>query len=72
MGRRFDMHVHTLASDGRLPLTELVKIAEKKKNREGRYMLKGFVVSDHDTLEASRLAATLSTPRMEIIPGLEL
>lgn len=61
----YDMHVHTTASDGRLPLSELVKKAKD-------IHLRGFVVSDHDTTESSQLAFLLGDKETEIIPGVEL
>ena len=62
-----DLHLHTLASDGRLSPTELVRLAA----RQG---LKTVAITDHDTtdgLEEAFLAAR-EFPGLRIIPGIEL
>ena len=61
----YDMHVHTTASDGKLPLEDLVPLAERKR-------LEGFCVTDHDTVKAAARAGKCSTSKVEIIPGIEL
>jgi len=59
----YDMHCHTSASDGKLPLGDLVKIAKQIN-------LEGFTVTDHDILDASKEARYLTG--IEVIPGVEL
>ena len=62
-----DLHLHTLASDGRLTPTELVNLVAAKG-------VTVAAISDHDTTngvdEAIRAAA--SHPNLEIIPAIEL
>ena len=59
------MHIHTTASDGKKPLEELIPIAERE-------LLGGFCLTDHDTMKAAAKAHICSTPRIEVIPGIEL
>jgi len=62
----YDMHCHTDASDGKLPLSELVEIAKEKG-------LEGFTVTDHDILDASKETKYVPDKnRIEVIPGIEL
>ncbi|GAI37844.1 unnamed protein product [marine sediment metagenome] len=56
----YDLHCHTKASDGRLPIEKLLRVAKKQK-------LKGFCVTDHDILESSAKANSVSTDKREII-----
>ena len=67
MDELVDLHLHTLASDGRLSPTELVNLIASKG-------VKVAAISDHDTTdgveEAKRAAAAF--PDMEIIPAIEL
>jgi predicted metal-dependent phosphoesterase TrpH len=62
-----DLHLHTLASDGRLSPTELVHLAA----RQG---LKTVAVTDHDTTDglAEAFEAAKKFPGLRIIPGIEL
>ena len=62
-----DLHLHTLASDGRLSPTELVRLAA----RQG---LKTVAVTDHDTTDglAEAFEAAKKLPGLRIIPGIEL
>ncbi len=62
-----DLHLHTLASDGRLSPTELVGLAA----RQG---LKTVAVTDHDTTDglAEAFEAAKGFPGLRIIPGIEL
>ncbi len=62
-----DLHLHTLASDGRLPPTELVRLAA----RQG---LTTVAITDHDTTEglAEAFEAANEFPGLRIIPGIEL
>lgn len=60
----YDLHCHTTCSDGKADLKEVVAMAEKSK-------LRGLAITDHDTLEASKLCKIISSP-LEIIPGVEL
>ena len=67
MSATVDLHLHTLASDGRLTPTELVNLAAS----EG---LKVVAVSDHDTTEglAEAYRAAEQFPDLQIIPAIEL
>ena len=67
MSALVDLHLHTLASDGRLSPTELVKLAV----RQG---LNTVAITDHDTTEglAEAFEAAKDFPGLRIIPGIEL
>jgi predicted metal-dependent phosphoesterase TrpH len=67
MAAQVDLHLHTLASDGRLTPTELVRLAA----RQG---LQTIAVTDHDTTEglAEAFKAAEEFPGLRIIPGIEL
>lgn len=67
MGAVVDLHLHTLASDGRLSPTELVQLAAGQG-------LKVIAISDHDTTEglAEAYQAAQQFPDLRIIPGIEL
>lgn len=67
MSAEVDLHLHTIASDGRLTPTGLVQLAA----RQG---LKIIAVTDHDTTDGLTEAyeAALEYPGMRIIPGIEL
>lgn len=62
-----DLHLHTLASDGRLSPTELVRLAASRG-------LKTIAVTDHDTTDglAEAFEAAKGFPGLRIIPGIEL
>ena len=62
-----DLHLHTLASDGRLSPTELVNLVAGKG-------VKVAAISDHDTTEGIKEAvqAAAAHPGLEIIPAIEL
>ncbi|MYC38960.1 MAG: PHP domain-containing protein [Chloroflexi bacterium] len=62
-----DLHLHTLASDGRLSPTELVRLAASQG-------LKAIAVTDHDTTDglAEAFEAARRFPGLRIIPGIEL
>ncbi|MCH8898852.1 MAG: PHP domain-containing protein, partial [Chloroflexi bacterium] len=62
-----DLHLHTLASDGRLTPTELIQLVAEKG-------LKVVAVSDHDSTEglAEAYQAAEEFPGLRIIPGIEL
>jgi predicted metal-dependent phosphoesterase TrpH len=63
---KIDLHLHTLASDGRLTPEELVRLARERRVRR-------MAVTDHDTTDAVA-AATAEGRRLgvEVIPGIEL
>ena len=67
MAAQVDLHLHTLASDGRLTPTELVRLAA----RQG---LQTIAVTDHDTTEglAEAFEAANEFPGLRVIPGIEL
>ena len=62
-----DLHLHTLASDGRLTPTELVQLAASQG-------LQTIAVTDHDTTDGLEEAfeAAREFPGLRIIPGIEL
>ena len=62
-----DLHLHTLASDGRLTPTELVNLVASKG-------VTVAAISDHDTTEGIKEAvqAAGAHPGLEIIPAIEL
>ena len=67
MSAEVDLHLHTLASDGRLTPAELVQLAA----RQG---LRTISISDHDTTDglAEAFEAAREFPHLRIIPGIEL
>lgn len=67
MNALVDLHLHTLASDGRLSPTELVRLAASQG-------LKTISVTDHDTTDglAEAFEAAKGFPGLRIIPGIEL
>ncbi len=67
MGTIVDLHLHTLASDGRLSPTELVNLVANRG-------LKIVAISDHDTTEglAEAYQAAEAFPDLQIIPAIEL
>ena len=62
-----DLHLHTLASDGRLTPTELIGLAAKQG-------LKTIAVTDHDTTDGLEEAvdAAKDYHGLRVIPGIEL
>lgn len=64
--RRWDMHVHTLWSDGSTPVRDVIKYAAKAK-------LVGLAITDHDSMDmvatAKREAVQFG---IEVIPGVEI
>jgi predicted metal-dependent phosphoesterase TrpH len=62
-----DLHLHTLASDGRLSPTELVNLVASKG-------VKVAAISDHDTTEGieEAMRAAQAHSGLEIIPAIEL
>ena len=67
MSATVDLHLHTLASDGRLTPTELVRLAAGQG-------LTTMAVTDHDTTDglAEAFEAAKEFPGLRIIPGIEL
>ena len=67
MAATIDLHLHTLASDGRLTPTELVQMVVKNG-------LKTISVTDHDSTEglAEAYEAAKEFPDLRIIPGIEM
>jgi len=62
-----DLHLHTLASDGRLTPTELIQLVVKQG-------LKTVSITDHDSTEglAEAYEAAKEFPHLRIIPGIEM
>ena len=67
MAATIDLHLHTLASDGRLTPTELIQLTAKQG-------LETVSITDHDTTEglAEAYEAAKEFPGLRIIPGIEL
>ena len=67
MSAEVDLHLHTLASDGRLTPTQLVQLAA----RQG---LRTISISDHDTTDGltEAMDAAKRYPGLRVIPGIEL
>ena len=67
MAATIDLHLHTLASDGRLTSTELIQMVVKNG-------LKTISITDHDSTEglAEAYEAAKEFPDLRIIPGIEM
>ena len=67
MAATIDLHLHTMASDGRLTPTELVRLVAKQ-------CLETVSITDHDSTEglAEAYGAAKEYPSLRIIPGIEL
>ena len=67
MAATIDLHLHTLASDGRLTPTELVQMVAKQG-------LETVSITDHDSTEglAEAYEAAKEFPGLRIIPGIEM
>ena len=67
MAATIDLHLHTLASDGRLTPTELIQLVAKQG-------LETVSITDHDTTEglAEAYEAAKEFPGLRIIPGIEM
>ena len=67
MNAAADLHLHTLASDGRLTPSELVDLAVSRG-------LKTIAVTDHDTTDGldEAFQAAAMHPDLRVIPGIEL
>lgn len=64
---KYDLHLHTTASDGRLTPDELVDLAVKKG-------LEVIAITDHDSVSGveAATAAALKYPGLKVIPGVEI
>ncbi len=64
---KYDLHLHTTGSDGRLTPTELVKLARSRG-------LKVIAVTDHDSVGGidEAIKEALNEPPVTIIPGVEI
>jgi len=64
---KYDLHLHTTGSDGRLTPTELVKLARTRG-------LKIIAVTDHDSVGGidEAIKEALNEPPITIIPGVEI
>ncbi|MEX2206092.1 MAG: PHP domain-containing protein [Myxococcota bacterium] len=66
MSERYDFHTHTVASDGSLTPTELVRAAAANG-------VTGFALTDHDTIDGiAEAQAEASRLGIELIPGIEI
>jgi 3',5'-nucleoside bisphosphate phosphatase len=64
---KYDLHLHTTGSDGRLTPTELVKLARTRG-------LKVIAVTDHDSVGGidEALKEARNEPQITVIPGVEI
>lgn len=63
---RFDLHMHSTSSDGTVPARELAQWVEKAGMR-------GFSLTDHDTIEGLELAKSGALERgLVFVPGVEI
>ncbi|SVD03124.1 uncharacterized protein METZ01_LOCUS355978, partial [marine metagenome] len=67
MPATIDLHLHTLASDGRLTPTELIQLVVQQG-------LQTISITDHDSTEglAEAYEAAKEFPHLRIIPGIEM
>lgn len=65
LGQRWDLHVHTTASDGTVHPGELPALAQAAG-------LAGIAITDHDTTAGFSYWADGARPALPIIPGIEL
>jgi predicted metal-dependent phosphoesterase TrpH len=66
MSERFDFHTHTVASDGSLSPTELVRAAAENR-------VTAFALTDHDTVDGiAEAAAEANRLGVELIAGIEI
>ena len=67
MSAQADLHLHTTASDGTLPPTQLVELLAERG-------LRVVAITDHDSLEGlpEAEAAIARHPDMTLVPGIEL
>ena len=67
MASKVDLHIHTTASDGRLPPEEIVQRAAEQG-------LKYIAITDHDTVAgiSRALQAGTAFPGLTVIPGMEI
>lgn len=63
---KYDLHMHSTASDGKLDPRELVDWAERKG-------LEGIAITDHEVVNGSREAVKYAKGRgVEVVPGIEI
>ena len=64
---KYDLHLHTTGSDGRLTPTELVKLARSRG-------LKVIAVTDHDSVGGidEAIKESQNEPQITVIPGVEI
>lgn len=64
-GTMFDLHIHSIYSDGNLNLESIIDILKEQK-------IRGFSITDHDCLDGLEEAATISKKyNIKFIPGIE-
>lgn len=64
-GTMFDLHIHSIYSDGNLNLERIINILNKRQ-------IHGFSITDHDCLDGLEEAATISKRyNIKFIPGIE-
>lgn len=66
-GQFIDLHTHSTLSDGSVPPTELVQMAQTKN-------LRAMALTDHDTVEGldEAIDEAAKYPGFELIPGIEI
>ena len=62
---RFDLHLHTTGSDGRLTPTQMVALAVERG-------LKVISITDHDSVSGVGEALTAADGKLTIVPGVEI
>lgn len=66
IAKPYDLHLHTIASDGTFTPTQVVEVAKKKE-------LLGIAITDHDTVDGLQEAMEKGKELgIEVVPGIEL
>lgn len=63
--KNYDLHTHTIYSDGELSVKELVAQAKEKG-------LKYLAITDHNNIEGSKIACSMDDSDITIIPAVEM
>jgi 3',5'-nucleoside bisphosphate phosphatase len=64
-GRRFDLHTHTIFSDGQLTPEEIVSRARTRG-------LAAIAITDHDSVDGIARARAAAGTSLEVVPGIEV
>ena len=65
MGQKVDLHIHSLYSDGRCRIPEIMQIIKKEA-------ITVFAITDHDTVDGIQEAKMLPLHLLNVSPGLNL